>query len=125
VCDIPGVGPIPVAAARRLAADAVLKVIVTKGVDVVAVAHGGRSVPAHVRSALEARDPVCVVPGCDVRRGLEIDHLAPYAEGGPSTLGNLARICAWHHLLKTHHGHGLRRGPDGWKWTPPDDDPPP
>ena len=69
VCDIPGIGPIPVSVARELLADGVLKVIVTKGVDVVAVAHGGRTVPAHVRSALETRDPKCVVPGCDVRTG--------------------------------------------------------
>ena len=41
VCDIPGIGPIPVATARALADDGVLKVVVTKGVDVVAVAHAG------------------------------------------------------------------------------------
>ena len=52
VCDIPGIGPIPVSVARRLAGDAVLKVIVTDGVDVTALAHGGRTIPAHLRSAL-------------------------------------------------------------------------
>ena len=55
VCDIPGVGPIPVATARTLAADGVLKVLVTKGVDVVAVAHGGTDHPgarAHALSRL-------------------------------------------------------------------------
>ena len=44
-CDIPGVGPIPVASARALAGDCILKVLVTKGVDVVAVAHGGTDDP--------------------------------------------------------------------------------
>src|SRR5947199_3457262 len=43
VCEVPGVGPVPVATARAFAGDAVLKILVTKGVDVVAVAHGGRS----------------------------------------------------------------------------------
>ena len=81
VCDIPGIGPIPVAVARELAEDGILKVILTKGVDVVAVAHGGRTIPAHVRSALETRDPKCVVPGCDVRDRLEIDHLVSFCRG--------------------------------------------
>jgi hypothetical protein len=44
-CEIPGVGPIPVATARAMAADAILEVLVTKGVDVVAVAHGGALPP--------------------------------------------------------------------------------
>ena len=61
-CEIPGVGPIPVASARRLADDGVLKLLVTKGVDIVAVAHGGRTIPAHVRTALEAEMPSASSP---------------------------------------------------------------
>jgi hypothetical protein len=123
-CDIPGVGPIPVATARALAADGALKVLVTKGVDVVAVAHGGRTIPAHVRSALETRDPKCVVPGCDVRERLEIDHLVSFAEGGPTTLDNLARLCHRHHALKTHQGWVLAGRPGAWAWDPPPEPPP-
>jgi hypothetical protein len=124
VCDIPGVGPIPVSVARELLDDGVLKVVVTKGVDVVAVAHGGRTVPAHVRSALETRDPKCVVPGCDVRDRLEIDHLVAFAEGGPTTLENLARLCHRHHALKTHQGWILAGRPGAWTWDPPPEPPP-
>lgn len=40
-CEIPGIGPVPVSVARRLSEDAILKVLVTKGVDVRAVAHAG------------------------------------------------------------------------------------
>jgi hypothetical protein len=124
VCDIPGVGPIPVAVVREMLDDGVLKVIVTKGVDVVAVAHGGRTIPAHVRSALETRDPKCVVPGCDVRDRLEIDHLVSFAEGGPTTLENLARLCHRHHALKTHQGWVLAGRPGAWTWDPPPEPPP-
>jgi hypothetical protein len=120
VCEIPGVGPIPVAAARRLASDAILKAFLTDGAEVTAVAHLGRTVPAKVRTALEARDPTCCVPGCDVREGLEIDHRVPFAEGGPTTLRNLARLCRWHHYLKTHHGYRLGGAPGSWTWTGPD-----
>ena len=49
VCEIPGIGPIPVDVARRLAADSVLSVLVTDGIDVTAVAHAGRTIPAAFR----------------------------------------------------------------------------
>ena len=123
-CDVPGVGPIPVATARDLAQDCILKVLVTNGVDVVAVAHSRRSIPAHIRTALEIRDPVCVIPGCDVRERLEIDHLIPWAEGGPTTLHNLARACHFHHYLKTHQGWIIGGRPGAWTWDPPDQAPP-
>ena len=67
LCEIPGVGPIPVEVARRLAVDSVLNVLVTDGVDVTTVAHSGRTIPAALRRALVERDPECVVPGCDTR----------------------------------------------------------
>ena len=124
VCEVPGIGPIPVATARALADDGVLKVVVTKGVDVVAVAHAGRTIPAHVRTALETRDPKCVVPGCDVADRLEIDHLVAFAEGGPTTLDNLARLCHRHHYLKTHQGWVLAGRPGAWTWNPPGEAPP-
>jgi hypothetical protein len=123
VSEIPGVGPIPVAAARRLLNDAIVKVIFTEGTDIKAVAHVGRTIPAKLRTALEERDPTCVVPVCDVRMGLEIDHIIPYAEGGLTTLANTARLCKWHHYLKTHHGYQLGGCSGSWTWEGPD--PPP
>jgi hypothetical protein len=122
-CEIPRVGPIPVATARRLASDSILKVLVTKGSDVTAVGHAGRTIPAKLRTALEARDPTCVVPGCDARRGLEIDHRVPFARGGPTTLANVARLCGWHHHLKSMGMYRLGGRPGAWTWSGPD--PPP
>jgi hypothetical protein len=116
-CRISGVGPVPVATVRRLAADAIVKAVATDGADIRAVAHLGRAIPARLRTALEARDPVCVVPGCDVRSGLEIDHIVPLARGGPTALANLARLCRWHHAQKTHHGWRLGGVPGAWTWT--------
>lgn len=129
LCEIPGVGPVPVEVARRLAVDSILSVLVTDGVDVTTVAHSGRTIPEALRRALVERDPVCVVPGCDTGSDLEIDHIRPFAEGGPASLANLARLCHWHHYLKTHHGHLLERdevddldGP-AWRWIATDDPP--
>jgi len=113
---IRGVGPVPVEVVRRLARDGVVKLLERDGVEVTRVAHLGRAIPAHLRSALEARDPTCVVPGCDVRNGLEIDHILPYARGGHTSLANLARLCRYHHAQKTHRGWRLEGHPGHWRW---------
>ena len=84
------------------------------------VCHLGRSIPATLRTALMERDRTCVVPGCDVRRGLEIDHWQiAFADGGPATLENLARLCARHHYERTHKGFQLLGGPGRWQWIIP------
>ncbi|MGH9071178.1 MAG: HNH endonuclease signature motif containing protein, partial [Acidimicrobiales bacterium] len=74
----------------------------------------------HLRTALQERDLTCVVPGCEVAHGLEIDHWrVDYAEGGPTCLDNLARLCHAHHLAKTHRGYVLAGGPRHWTWSHP------
>jgi len=120
VCEIPGIGPIPVEVARRLAVDSILSVLVTGGIDVTAVSRADRTIPAALRRALLERDQVCVVPGCEVGEALEIDHVQEFHRGGPTALDNLARLCHWHHYLKTHQRYRLERVDDGWRWTPPD-----
>jgi hypothetical protein len=120
ICEIPGIGPIPVEVARQLSVDSILSVLVVDGKDVTTVAHVGRTIPAALRRALCERDPTCVVPGCDERERLEIDHVHPVAAGGETSLSNLARLCHWHHYLKTHHRHQLTKGDDGWRWESPD-----
>jgi hypothetical protein len=120
ICEIPGVGPLPVATATGLLGEAWLRLVVRDGVDVASVTHLGRHVPAHVRSALEARDPLCVVPGCGSAQLLEIDHWdTPFAAGGETRLANLCRLCRHHHRLKTHHKHRLVGGPGRWRWLLP------
>jgi len=96
-CEIPGVGPVPLATATNLLGESFLKVIIGNGVDVTSVCHVGRAVPAHIRTALENRDEKCVVPGCDVAKGLEIDHYQiAFENDGPTELWNLCRLCHWH-----------------------------
>jgi hypothetical protein len=119
-CEIPGIGPVPVTLARQMSEDAILKVLVTRGVDVVAVAHGGYTIPAHLRSALEVRDPTCIVPGCDIRRNLENDHRNSFNRTRVTKLEDLARLCRWHHYQKTFLGYTYRGGPGTWEWIPPE-----
>ena len=128
ICEIAGVGPIPVATATEYLGEAFLKLLVIDGVDIKTVAHMGRAIPAPLRTALEERDRVCQVPTCDMTIGLEIDHIKPFAEGGPASLENLVRLCKRHHLQKTHDGYRLEKlagrpltGSRGtpWRWRPP------
>lgn len=108
-CEIPGVGPVSVAHARRLLGDAFLTAIVHKGRDIRTVAHLGRHVPAELRTALVVSGWECVVEGCAARGSLEIDHSEiDHADGGPTAWGNLAPLCPKHHRRKTA---GARLGP--------------
>ena len=120
-CEVPGVGPVPLQVADSLAGDATLTILVREGVDVRTVAYAGRTVPVPTARALEGRDPACVVPNCQVTVGLEVDHWqVPFSQGGPTELWNLARLCKFHHRLKTYEGFGLAGGPGRWEWLPPD-----
>ncbi len=124
-CAIDNVGPIPVPMARSMANDAYLRYLFHQAGDIRAVSHFGRTINRSLRTALLHRDPTCVVPGCGLATGLEIDHIIPFAEGGPTALDNLARLCHHHHFLKTYEGWDLSRvgtAPDGtpqWSFTPP------
>ena len=119
-CEIPGFGPIPVTLARQMADDCILKVLLTQGVDVRAVAHGGYSIPAHLRTALDVRDPKCIVPGCDGRRRRQIDHRNTFSRTRVTKLEDLAHLCPFHHYLKTFCGYTYRGGPGTWEWIPPE-----
>ncbi len=106
-CEVAGVGPVPVASIERELPGAFVKVLVEKGVDITTVCHVGRTIPAHVFTALEARHETCVVPGCDTANGLEAHHVVPFAKGGPTSLANLVLVCGHHHYLITHKGYEL------------------
>jgi hypothetical protein len=125
VCEIPGVGPVPLATALGELGEALLKVVISDGIDVTTVVHAGRAVPAHVRTALERRDRECVVPGCNENRRLHIDHYrVRFDQGGPTELWNLCRICPFHHRQKTYWGYELAGGPGAWEWNDPPSDAP-
>jgi hypothetical protein len=123
LCELDGHGPILVPLARALAVDSFLSVIFTEAGDIRAVAHLGRTINATLRTALAFRDRTCVVPGCTMPYGLEIDHVRPMEFGGVTTLDNLALLCRHHHRLKTYDGWVLaRHGPSDddprWSFTP-------
>lgn len=85
-------------------------------------------VPEELRAFLVARDGTCRFPGCSRRaRRCDIDHVLPWADGGPTSRANLMCLCRRHHVLKTHadwrplrtqsDGTVVWRGPDGNEYT--------
>ena len=123
-CEIDGQGPIPVRMARDMANDSFLRLVFQEAGDIRAISHFGRTINRQLRTALAFRDRTCVVPGCGVSFGLEIDHIIPFADGGPTELENLALLCHHHHFLKTFEGWTLERtatrddGSPIWSFTP-------
>ncbi len=125
VCELAGLGPVPVPVAASLLSDSFLAVLFHEADEIVKISHPGRTINQRLRTALAERDRGCVVPGCTVTFGLEIDHVVPWAHGGPTALANLATLCHFHHQQKTLFGYVLtRHGPPAalrptWTFAPP------
>ncbi|MCU1352256.1 MAG: hypothetical protein JWM05_1465, partial [Acidimicrobiales bacterium] len=120
-CEIAGIGPVAVSTVREIIAvgDAFLAAVVTKGTDVCSVAHLGRQVTAHQRTALEWRDPRCSNIACTNTLALEIDHRTGWAATRDTCLDDLDRLCPSCHRLKTHGGYHLEPGSGRRRFLPP------
>jgi len=102
--------------------DPFLKAIVTKGKDVVGVAHLGRRPNAYQKSALDWLFPTCAAEGCGVRASfLQSDHRVDWAKTRVTIFDLLDRLCRHHHGLKTNHGWALVHGRGKRAFVPPDD----
>jgi hypothetical protein len=124
VCEIGGVGAIPVATAEALATDCYLRVLVKDGIDIKTVSHPGKTINVRLRTALLARGYKCAVPGCGTRHHLQIDHTKERRDDGLTKLDNLDWLCPYHHYLKTHKGYVLAGKPGARTWLAPGDPPP-
>jgi 5-methylcytosine-specific restriction endonuclease McrA len=104
---------VPAGTSRRLACDA-SRVVVRhdKGGRVVEIGARTRTIPPALRRALQHRDRGCRFPGCGVRV-VHAHHLHHWAQGGPTTLSNLALLCRRHHRAVHEEGFQVARGPDG------------
>lgn len=121
LCEIAGVGPISVAAARELLGESILKLVITKGVDVVNVTHLGRGPTVAQEIALLWANPICCVEGCNRVRRLQWDHRKPWAEVRETVLRNLDGPCDFHHAKKTREGWELVEGRGRRPMVPPGD----
>ena len=98
---------------RRLACDA-SRVVMRHEADgrVVEVGARTRTIPPALRRALHHRDRGCRFPGCGVSFG-QGHHLRHWAQGGPTTLSNLAMLCRRHHRAVHEEGYQVERQSDG------------
>ena len=119
-CEIDGIGPVSLEAATELLGEASAQFVIKSGRDVSTVTSSTRAVPQRTAAALIVRDRTCVVPGCGKRLSLETDHSdVDYADGGPTALANLVRLCPAHHDMKTNGGWKIVGAHGRWKWVPP------
>jgi hypothetical protein len=148
MCEVAGVGPVPVGQVNDLLAtgEAFTAVIGTdrtgratrvahighkRVVDVqvaldalareahdVTGAHTSRKPNVYQRSALDWLSPCCSVEGCDQPRQ-EIDHRADWADTHLTGLDELDGFCRHHHWLKTHRGYRLEPGTGRRRLVPP------
>ena len=124
VCEVAGFGAVSTQAVLDTldCGDPVLKAVVTKGHDVVTVAHLGRRPNAHQQTALDWMFPVCAAEGCGTRAAyLETDHRLEWAKSRSTVLGLLDRLCKFHHDRKTYEGWALVHGRGKRAFVPPDD----
>ncbi len=127
-------GSIPVATARRLCCDAVIRPLVHSGSDApLDVGRSTRTPNRAMRRALRFRDDdACTFPGCAARLWLDAHHVVHWADGGATALDNLTLLCRHHHRL--HHegrytitmvdGRPRFFRPDGTRVGPPAPQPP-
>ncbi|HEX9478925.1 MAG TPA: DUF222 domain-containing protein, partial [Methylomirabilota bacterium] len=104
---------VSVETSRRLACDA-SRVVMRHDENgrVTEVGARTRTIPPALRRALLHRDRSCRFPGCHVRVG-EGHHVRHWAQGGPTTLSNLALLCRRHHRAVHEEGYRIEQLPDG------------
>jgi hypothetical protein len=98
---------------RRLACDA-SRVVMRHDEDgrTLEVGARTRTIPPALRRALHHRDQGCRFPGCGLPFG-QGHHVRHWAQGGPTTLSNLAMLCRRHHRAVHEEGYQVDRQPDG------------
>jgi len=108
VCEIDGVGPVPVSVMRRLLdQQPMVDAILTRGRDVLRVAKLGRSGDTYLKSAIEWRDTHCAIAGCARTEHLEVHHRVPVSKGGVTSLEMSLPLCTFHHDRHHHHSYAI------------------
>ncbi len=88
---------------RRMACDAVVVAMAhAKDGSMLNVGRRTRTIPPHIRRALEERDRGCRFPGCGCTF-TEAHHVKHWADGGETSLRNTLLLCRRHHRA-VHEG---------------------
>ena len=100
-CELDETGVITAQAAHRLACDAGISRIITKGQsEPLDVGRRTRTIPPAIRRALNLRDGGCVAKGCHRPvRWCDAHHIIHWLDGGITALINLILLCRRHHRM--------------------------
>jgi hypothetical protein len=119
----PATGIIHPDVARRIAADATWRRILTDPATGALLDYGTTryTPPQHLADHVIARDVTCRFPTCDwPAHKCQLDHTIPYKprdesgdSGGPTADHNFGPLHDQHHEDKTHHGFELRQPEPG------------
>ena len=104
---------VPAGTSQRLACDA-SRVVMRHDADgrLLEIGARTRTIPPALRRALQHRDHGCRFPGCGLPFG-QGHHIRHWAQGGPTTLSNLAMLCRRHHRAVHEEGYQVERLADG------------
>jgi hypothetical protein len=108
-----GRSDLPIDTVRRLACDgSVLEVAEDEHGNVLDVGRKQRTVSTPLKRALWSRDRGCTFPGCRNRHYVDAHHIRHWADGGETSLENLALLCSHHHRALHEGRFRIRRGAD-------------
>ena len=101
---------------RRLACDAqIIPMVLNSKSRVIDVGRRTRVINEALRIAVIHRDKHCVWPGCNTPPDrCDCHHVEHWADGGPTTLDNLALLCHHHHILLHEGGYKLKQHNNHW-----------
>ena len=106
--------PVSAETLRRVCCDGgIVPAVVDDQGGVLDVGRRTRAIPAAIRRALWIRDQGCRFPGCMNQRYVHGHHIKHWLHGGPTSLGNLVLLCAWHHRLLHEAGFSAAMRADG------------
>jgi len=81
-----------------------------------------RTIPPAIRRALKRRDGGCRFPGCTCTRFVDAHHIRHWADGGETSMDNLALLCRHHHRLVHEGGFCVEMDANGQvRFTKPDE----
>ncbi|MDX2381683.1 MAG: DUF222 domain-containing protein [Acidimicrobiia bacterium] len=111
---------LPDAIRRHVICDGLLSpVFVADGIPL-SVGRTQRIVPERTRRQVILRDQGCRIPGCNIRRFLEVHHIIHWEDLGPTDTCNLICLCPHHHRLHHRNKLGITGNadlPDGVAFT--------
>jgi len=100
--------------AKRLACHASLSTVLEDDQGIVLnIGRRSRIVPRAMSHALRIRDGGCVYPSCCQKHYTDTHHIKHWAEGGETSMANLATLCRYHHGLLHKREYHLHRDESG------------